>query len=140
MIHWEPQPKSTSKWWYPAKGNPLPLVPLTTLVGEVLQSPPPCISSFAKIHLKLSENWFWRYSPKTQWFTEFSVKILSIFAIFALFLQNLEMILRKWNIFIICMPGCRFLINYSYLAIHLLLQIWGRKNCIHWVFSESLSF
>ena len=101
---------------------------------------PPCISSFAKIHLKLSENIIWRYSPKTQWFTEFSVKILSIFAIFAVSPQNLERILRKWNIFIIFMPGCRFLINYSFLAIHLLLQIWGRKNRIHWVFSDSLSF
>ena len=95
---------------------------------------------FYQIHLKFSENWFRHFSPKTQWFTEFSVKILSIFAIFAVFPQNLERILRKWNIFIIFMPGCRFLINYSYLAIHLLLQIWGGKNCIHWVFSESLSF
>ena len=99
-----------------------------------------CYIVFNQIHLKLSENWSQHFSPKTQWFTEFSVKILSIFAIFAVFLQNLERILRKWNIFIIFMPGCRFLINYSYLAIHLLLQIWGGKNCIHWVFSESLSF
>ena len=66
--------------------------------------------------------------------------MLSIFAVFAIFWQNLERIPRKRNIFIIFMPGCRIPNNYSYLAIPLLLQIWGRKTCIHWVFSDALNF
>ena len=61
--------------------------------------PPNCaLLAFAKIHLNLSKNWLRYNSPKTQWFSEFSVKMLSIFAIFAIFLQNLIRILEKLNI------------------------------------------